>query len=170
MLKQHLKKTAIMARQTQARQERFYLAICAIMEWKPTALKERILEDAAPSLYRRHQYKTHPSWWAKKVFDLTKTAGESALMCLSSKGLMRVLAKADEERPTEEPKKWLTQRKFSFVCSQPSQAEHLTTRAYASSDVALAAVPSLNLSEEPEKEERRLQQAKIKCSRLVNAL
>ena len=61
MLKQHLKKTAIMARQTQARQERFYLAICAIMEWKPTALKVRIFEDAAPSLYRRHQYKTDPS-------------------------------------------------------------------------------------------------------------
>ena len=55
------KEIAIMSRQTQARQERFYLAICAIMEWKPTPLKERILEDAAPSVYRRHQYKTHPS-------------------------------------------------------------------------------------------------------------
>jgi hypothetical protein len=168
MLKQYLKKTAIMARQTQARKERFYLAICAIMD----ALKERILEDAAASLYRRHQYKTHPSWWNKKVFDLTKMAGESALMCLSSKGLMRVLAKADEERPTEEPKTWLTQRKFSFVCSQPSQAEHLTTRAYATSDVSTCRGPKFQstFQHEPEKEERRLQQAKIKCSRLVNAL
>jgi hypothetical protein len=79
MIKQHLKKNMIMARQTPAKKERFYLAICGLMEWEPTAaLKDRILEDAAPSLYRRHQYKKHPNWWAKKVdVDLTK-AGDSA--------------------------------------------------------------------------------------------
>ena len=60
MLKQHLKKSQS-CQDKRKPDKSGSTSRCAIMEWKPTPLNERILEDAAPSLYRRHQYKTHPS-------------------------------------------------------------------------------------------------------------